>query len=375
MVRKSWARRGEIGVMNFQQTEAKQSRILVVDDNAINVRLLEDLLTLSGYGNVFSTTDPTEVAPLHVKWNFDIILLDIRMPNLDGFGVMRQLREVIPPEDYVPILAITAETDMETRLRAFKEGAKDFLTKPFSHLEAMNRIENMLEVRALYTQRQRQNAVLEEKVRERTLQLEAQNLILEDTSLEIIRRLGRAGEYRDNETGMHVIRMSKGCKEIALAAGLNEDFAEDIHRASPMHDVGKIGVPDNVLLKPGKLDAGEWDIMKTHADMGADIIGHAQSDILDMARTIALTHHEKFDGSGYPNGLAGEDIPIEGRIAAVSDVFDALTSVRPYKEAWPADQALQFINDNSGTHFDPALVRIFNDIFGEIMAIKNAYAD
>ena len=356
--------------MNIQENKTKSSRILVVDDNAVNVRLLEDILAQSGYSNVFSTTDPTEVAPLHVKWNFDIILLDIRMPKLDGFGVMRQLKEVIPPEDYVPILAITAETDMETRLRALKEGAKDFINKPYSQLEALNRIANLLEVRALYTERQRQNVLLEVKVRERTLQLEAQNLTLED-----IRRLGRAGEYRDNETGMHVIRMSKGCKEIALAAGLGEEFAENIHRASPMHDVGKIGVPDNVLLKPGKLDADEWDIMKTHAAMGADIIGDAEFDILNMARTIAITHHEKFDGSGYPNGLAGEDIPIEGRIAAISDVFDALTSERPYKEAWPVEQAQQYINDNSGTHFDPTLVRIFNDIFGEILTIRNAYAD
>ena len=361
--------------MNIQENKTKSSRILVVDDNAVNVRLLEDILAQSGYSNVFSTTDPTEVAPLHVKWNFDIILLDIRMPKLDGFGVMRQLKEVIPPEDYVPILAITAETDMETRLRALKEGAKDFINKPYSQLEALNRIANLLEVRALYTERQRQNVLLEVKVRERTLQLEAQNLTLEDTRLEIIRRLGRAGEYRDNETGMHVIRMSKGCKEIALAAGLGEEFAENIHRASPMHDVGKIGVPDNVLLKPGKLDADEWDIMKTHAAMGADIIGDAEFDILNMARTIAITHHEKFDGSGYPNGLAGEDIPTEGRIAAISDVFDALTSERPYKEAWPVEQAQQYINDNSGTHFDPTLVRIFNDIFGEILTIRNAYAD
>ena len=170
----------------------------MVDDNAVNVRLLEDLLAQSGYGNVFSTTDPTEVAPLHVKWGFDIILLDTRMPKLDGFGIMRLLKEVIPPEDYVPILTITAETDMDTRVRALKEGAKDFINKPYSHLEALNRIENMPEVRALYTQHQ--NAMLEVKVRKRTQQLEAQILMLEDTRLEIIRRLGRAGEYRENES-------------------------------------------------------------------------------------------------------------------------------------------------------------------------------
>ena len=361
--------------MNFQQNRIKQSRILVVDDNPINVQLLEDILAQAGYGSDWSTTDPTAVAPLHTKWKFDIVLLDIRMPMLDGFGVMRQLKEVIAPEDYLPILAITAETDMETRLRALKEGAKDFITKPYNHLEALNRIENMLEVRALYNQRRLQNALLELKVRERTRQLEAQNLRLEDTSLEIIRRLGRAGEYRDNETGMHVIRMSKVCREIALAAGLGEAFSENILRASPMHDVGKIGIPDQILLKPGKLDAGEWAIMKTHAAMGADIIGDAECDILNMARSIALTHHEKFDGSGYPVGLVGEIIPIEGRIAAISDVFDALTSERPYKEAWPTDRALQFINDNSASRFDPDLVRLFHEIFGEILIIKNDYAD
>jgi putative two-component system response regulator len=256
----------EVEFMNIQQHKMKLSRILVVDDNPVNIRLLEDVLSQAGYGNVWSTSNPTEVVALHTKWNFDIILLDLRMPKLDGFGVMEQLKAVMPPEDYVPILAITAETDMKTRLRALKEGAKDFINKPFNHLEALNRIENMLEVRALYTQRQRQNAVLEEKDHERTRQVEEQNRKLEDTRLEVIRRLGRAGEYRDNETGMHVIRVSKGCREIALAAGLCQEFAENIYRSSPMHDVGKIGVPDQVLLKPGKLDAGEWEIMKTHSD-------------------------------------------------------------------------------------------------------------
>lgn len=187
-------------------------------------------------------------------------------------------------------------------------------------------ISNMLEVRALHNERLRQNEILEAKVRERTIELQERNEELERTRLEIIRRLGRAGEYRDNETGMHIIRMSKGSQRLALASGLSETHAEMILHASPMHDVGKIGIPDHILLKPGKLEPGEWEIMKTHVEIGCDIIGDQDSSLMRMARAIALTHHEKWDGLGYPNAIKGGEIPIEGRISAICDVFDALTS-------------------------------------------------
>ncbi len=346
------------------------ANILIVDDNPTNVKLLEVMLTMSGYTNVASTTDSRDVEALCQETDFDIFLLDIRMPHLDGFQVMEQLSEKIisKENDYVPVLVLTAQQDAETRLRALECGAKDFVTKPFDRAEVLNRISNMLEVRMLYNERKRQNEILEEKVRERTAELS-------ETRLEIIRRLGRAGEYRDNETGMHVIRMSKGCQLLAIAAGLGEDIAEQILDASPMHDVGKIGIPDHILLKPGKLTPEEFDIMKTHVNIGGDIIGTHKAPIMQMAHSIAMSHHEKWDGSGYPTGLKGEDIPIEGRIAAICDVFDALTSERPYKKAWDIEKAIGLINEQSGIHFDPNLVDLFNKILPDILQIRDTYAD
>ena len=343
------------------------ARILVVDDNAANVRLLEKMLARGGYDNVQSTTDPTAVTALFRKWRFDLILLDIRMPKMDGFEVMAELAELVA-DDYLPILVLTAQTDSETRLRALSEGAKDFLNKPFDHEEVLNRIRNMLEVRQLYNERGRQAEILEVKVRERTVELE-------ETRLQIIHRLGRAAEYRDNETGMHIIRMSKSCRHLALAAGLDEGRAEMLLQASPMHDVGKIGIPDGILLKPGRLDAAEWDVMRRHPEIGAKIIGQHDSELMQMARSIALSHHEKWDGNGYPKGLAGQDIPIEGRICALADVFDALTSERPYKKSWPVDEAHAFIIENAGAHFDPALVPAFSRVLPEILAIREEFHD
>jgi len=360
--------------MNDVMDNALNAKILIVDDKPDNVSLLEMMLSLSGYTNVQSTTDPREVEGLYRDNDFDIILLDIRMPYMDGFQVMEMLSGNIKG-DYLPILVLTAQNDMETRLKALEVGARDFVTKPFDKMEVLNRIRNMLEVRFLYNERTRQNEILEAKVHKRTIELQDRNEELKETRLQIIRRLGRAGEYRDNETGMHVIRMSKGCQRLAIAAGLTEDHAEMILQASPMHDVGKIGIPDNILLKPGKLEADEWKIMKTHAEIGGDIIGDQGTDLMQMARTIALTHHEKWDGSGYPNGIKGEAIPLEGRIAAICDVFDALTSERPYKKAWPVDKAMSVINEEPGGHFDPELVRLFNEILPDILDIRKQYDD
>jgi len=345
----------------------KKAKILIVDDNPANVHLLDMMLKMEGFENVDSTTDPRQVESMHQDGNYDLILLDIRMPHLSGFKVMYALSEV-HKEDYLPIIVLSAEKDMETRIKALRAGAKDFLTKPFDRAEVLHRIDNMLEVRFLYNERRMQAETLEQKVRERTSELQ-------ETRLEIIRRLGRAGEFRDNETGMHVIRMSKGCQRLAIAAGLGERVAEQILQASPMHDVGKIGISDKVLLKPGKLDPDEWEHMKTHAEIGGDIIGEHPSEVIRMAREIALTHHEKWDGSGYPNGLKGDDIPIAGRIAAVCDVFDALTSVRPYKEAWPVEKALAVINEGAGAHFEAELVQRFNEIIDDILDIREKFAD
>ncbi len=360
--------------MNDIKNDNLSADILIVDDKLENVQLLKMMLSYAGYAKVRSTTDSREVLELYRDNDFDLILLDIRMPHLDGFQVMEQLSANIK-DDYLPILVLTAQNDMETRLKALEAGAKDFVTKPFDNVEVLNRISNMLEVRCLHNRLKRQNQRLEAKVRERTLELQLRNEELGRTRLEIIRHLGRAGEYRDNETGMHVLRMSKSCRRLALAAGLGEDHAEQILQASPMHDVGKIGIPDAILLKPGKLDKDEWAVMKSHAEIGSDIIGDHQPGLMRMAQEIAITHHEKWDGSGYPNGLAGEEISIEGRIASICDVFDALTSARPYKSAWPIEKAMAFINEQTGKHFDPELARLFAGVLPDILAIRTKYAD
>jgi putative two-component system response regulator len=347
--------------------QSLKARILVVDDNETNVALLEAILDGDGYTNISSTTDPRKVKALFQKWRYDLVVLDIQMPHMDGLEVMEQLR-LVTELDYMPVLVLTADTNPETRLQALEIGAKDFIAKPFEHAEFLHRVRNMLEVRLLYKRQRWQAEHFEAMVRERTTELH-------ETRLEIIRRLGRAGEYRDNETGMHIMRMSKGCQRLALAAGLDENQAALILQASPMHDVGKIGIPDRILLKPGRLEGEEWEIMKTHAEIGAKILEGHSSDIMELARSIALSHHEKWDGSGYPYGSKDVAIPIEGRIAAVCDVFDALTSERPYKKAWSVEDGMDFIKDNAGSHFDPELTRLFTEILPEILAIKEKYAE
>lgn len=207
------------------------------------------------------------------------------------------------------------------------------------------------------------------------MDLDERNKTLRETQLEIVKRLGRAAEYRDNETGLHVIRMSLFSARLGKAAGLKEEECEMLLQASPMHDIGKIGIPDHVLLKPGKLDDKEWEIMKTHAEIGTEILKGSKSDLLKMAETIALTHQEKWDGSGYPKGLKGKEIPLEGRISAICDVFDALTSVRPYKKAWSVEDAMALLEKEKGKHFDPELVPLFKQILPEIVAIKEKYSE
>ncbi|MDV7340737.1 response regulator [Terasakiella sp. A23] len=348
--------------------DLRQSKILVVDDKPANVLLLEQFLEEEGYENVISTTDSREVVNLYVTEKVDMILLDIRMPYMDGIQVMEALKEVIGPDDYLPILVLTAQTDMETRQKALAMGARDFLTKPFQPWEVFQRIHNLLETRCFYmSQRSRAN-ILADEVFKRTQEIQ-------ETQLEVVRRLGRAGEYRDNETGAHVVRMSKSCELLALKAGQDRLFAELILQASPMHDVGKIGIPDNILLKPGRLTPEERGVMETHVEIGVDIIGKFDSPMLGMARQIAATHHEKWDGSGYPKKLKGEDIPLAGRIAAICDVFDALTSERPYKEAWPLEKAVNFLQDNAGSHFDPTLIKLFIEIIPDVVALREKHPD
>ncbi len=353
--------------MSDQLDAIRNARILIVDDTPMNVSLLESILAGAGYTSVTGLTNPELVFDLHRQMDFDLVLLDIQMPRLDGFAVMKQLIEMAGG-DYLPVLVLTASTDRSTRLRALELGAKDYLTKPFERLEVLHRIRNLLVVRAQYRERQRQSEQLEQMVRDRTRELER-------TRLEIIHRLSRAGEYRDNETGMHVIRMSKGCQRLALAAGLGEAFGELILYASPMHDVGKIGIPDRVLLKEGLLDPDERALMQRHVEIGLSILGSHADDLLRMAANIVESHHERWDGHGYPQGLKGLEIPIEGRIAAICDVFDALTSRRSYKPAWPVPDAIAYLRKHAGSHFDPELVDRFIGILSDILEIRREHAD
>ncbi|MBW2186502.1 MAG: response regulator [Deltaproteobacteria bacterium] len=348
-------------------TTIYDAKILIVDDNLANVALLEAILEEEDYGAVFSTTDPRDVLPLYRQHQFDLILLDIRMPWLSGIEVLNLLREEIV-NDYVPVIVLTAQTDMETREQALTAGAKDFITKPFEDWEVLLRIQNMLETRMYYMRQVDRANNLEQEVRKRTEEIRL-------TQLETVRRLGVAGEFRDNETGAHVLRMSHICSMLAKKLGLSEAYCEMILYASSMHDVGKIGVRDAVLLKQGKLDDEEWKLMKRHPQIGAQIIGNQRSALMTLAREIALNHHEKWDGNGYPRGLGGDEIPMSARIAAISDVFDALTSQRPYKEAWSIEKAVALISEESGRHFDPALVEIFIDNIDEIIEIKERYVD
>jgi putative two-component system response regulator len=347
--------------------EFGNAAVVVVDDKPANVALLSKILKSSGYQNVIGFTDPRLVISHYEKNRVDIILLDIRMPHMDGFEVMAELKK-IAIDDYLPILVLTAQTDIETRQRALAEGAKDFLNKPFEQSEALNRIYNILDVRLMHNKIRDQNKELELRVLERTQEIE-------ETRLDVIRRLGRAAEYRDNETGFHVIRMSKYCERLALAVGMPEAETTVLLNASPMHDVGKIGIPDAVLLKPGKLDAEEWAVMKSHTTIGGEILSGGGSALMEMASVVAMTHHEDFDGSGYPSGLAGKDIPLVGRISSICDVFDALLSVRPYKKAWTYEEAVEFMRKQSGTKFDPELLETFLGISDEIMQIRDQWTD
>lgn len=342
------------------------ARLLIVDDEPVNVKLLERTLAKAGYTSIRATMDPRQVCDLFAEHQFDLILLDLNMPHMDGFAVMRALAERFSPLPQV--LVLTAQSAQEFRTQALELGARDYVTKPFERNELLHRVSNLLESKLYREGLERLNESLEHKVVARTAELN-------ETRLQVVRRLGRAAEYRDNETGLHIVRMSKISRLLGEAMGMDEAQCDLLLNASPMHDIGKIGIPDHILLKPGKFEPDEWETMKTHSQIGADILEGAESDLLKMAGEIALTHHEKWDGTGYPNGLQGEEIPLVGRICAIADVFDALTSERPYKRAWTVEDALKLIRENRGLHFDPAIVDAFMDNLDEILNIRDAHKE
>jgi len=352
----------------------KNAHILIVDDEASNVLLLQRILDIASYKQVQSTQDPRQVIAMFRQQAFDIILLDLNMPHMDGYDVMEQL-QAETGENMPMILMLTAQHAQEYRQRALDNGALDYVTKPFNAEELLSRIRNLIDVKLARDFIRKQKVILEKEVEQRTRELQLRTAELHETRLQVVRRLGRAAEYRDNETGLHIVRMSKMAATLGKAAGMNDYESDLLLNAAPMHDIGKLGIPDNILLKPGGFEPDEWAIMQTHAQIGADILSGDDSELLKMAEEIALTHHEKWNGKGYPNGLKGEDIPLTGRLCALSDVFDALTSVRPYKKAWPVDKAVDLIKEESGEHFDPRLVELFIELLPEMVAIKDQYAE
>ena len=343
------------------------ARILVVDDNEDQLDLMEVMLRRYGYRNTDRTSDPVSVAASYAAKPYDLILLDMEMPVMNGVAVMRELKRELHGE-FMPVIVLTAHEGAEVRLQALKEGARDYISKPFVDAEFAHRIRNHLEVRMLYREREMQNEILEQRVSERTEELK-------ETQAEILRRLAKAGEFRDNDTGNHVTRVSHSCRVLAQAAGVDAHLTEMIYMASPLHDIGKIGVPDHILLKKGRLTDDEMVIMRQHVDYGVEMLGNHPAPVLQVACSIAQNHHEKWDGSGYPKALSGVAIPIEARMVAICDVFDALTSERPYKVAWSVEKAVDFLQENAGSHFDPHLIDRFVGILPDIEAIRRRFAD
>ena len=323
-----------------------RARILLVDDEPVNLQVLRQVLQ-QDYRLAFAT-DGARALALAREQRPDLILLDVMMPDMDGYAVCGALKADAATAR-IPVIFVTALGEAHDEERGFDTGCVDYITKPVSA------------------------AIVRARVRTHLSLVRADEL--RRTRLEIVQRLGRAAEYKDDETGLHVVRMSHYAHRLALAAGCEAGWAEDLLNAAPMHDVGKIGIPDAILQKPGGLTPEEWAMMRRHPEFGAEIIGEHPSRMLCMARLVALTHHEKWDGSGYPRGLAGEDIPLPGRIVAIADVFDALTLVRPYKSAWPVEQAVAHLAEQAGRHFDPRLVEFFVGALDQMLEIRAKWKD
>jgi putative two-component system response regulator len=343
-----------------------QPTVLVVDDTPQNLNVASRILR-EHYRALVALDGPKALEIARSGTPPDLILLDVMMPGMNGYEVCQQLK-ADPRSREIPVIFLTAMNEIENEAQAFEAGAVDFITKPIQPVTMLARVRTHVKLAA-------HERHLTDLVAQRTQALEAKTRELERTRLEIIRRLGRAAEYKDDDTGLHVIRMSHYTRLLALAAGFSEDRAEVLFYAAPMHDIGKIGIPDSILQKPGPLTDEEWVTMRQHPAIGAGIIGRHDSELLEMARTVALTHHEKWNGSGYPRQRAGADIAVEGRIVAIADVFDALTSRRPYKEAWPVEESVTYIRKEAGAHFDPDLVPRFLELLPQMLEVRAQYSD
>ena len=315
-------------------------KLLVVDDEPTNLKIMRQVLG-DDYRLSFAKNGDDAIALAHTE-KPDLILLDIMMPGMTGYEVCSQLKTKADTVN-IPVIFISALNDDIDEMRGFESGAVDYIFKPVRPGIVKARVKNHLSL-----------------VRAEQLKI---------THIQIIERLGRAAEYKDNETGLHVLRMSHVSKLLALKLGLGDEFADELLLASPMHDIGKIGIADAIMLKPGKLNEDEFKEMQRHPEIGAEILGDSDSSLIKLAKSIALYHHEKWDGSGYPKGLKGEDIPIEARIVAAADVYDALTNKRPYKEAWSVEETLEYFKAQNGKHFDPAIVEVLLNSINEVQNI------
>ena len=342
-------------------------QVVIIDDNPVNLKLMDSLVRRAGDYTPLVFQNSAAALDWCLANIPDLVIVDYMMPPPDGLEFIRRFRQS-PVNADIPVLMITADHEKETRYAALDTGANDFLTKPIDNAEFRARMRNMLALRRNQKALVDRADWLAEKVAEATGE------ILE-REREMIMRLSRAAEFRDPETGAHIQRMSNYSRLIAEQLDLSVEQQELILRAAPMHDVGKIAIPDHILLKPGRLDADELAIMQTHAEKGFEILRGSKSNLLDTAALIARTHHEKWDGSGYPHGLKGDDIPLFGRVVAVADVFDALTTERPYKPAWEMERATQFMLAGSGTHFDPACIQAFLERLDDAVVIRDSFQD
>jgi putative two-component system response regulator len=333
--------------------------LLIVDDKPDNIQLLVDILRSDYEIKVAINGERAlTIAATHPKP--DLIILDVMMPQMDGYATCRHLKEN-PATAAIPVIFITAKNSLVDEQRGFNLGAVDYINKPISPPKVLARVKTHL---ALY----RQNLELAQKIN-------AQTEEIKQTRLEIIQHLARAAEHKDNDTGQHVIRIGHYARLIAEAYGGHPDWVELVLNAAPMHDIGKVGIPDQVLLKPGKLNNEEWRLMQQHCQIGADIFGEDPPTLLKVSKQIALSHHERWNGSGYPAGLVADAIPLEARIVAIADVFDALTSERPYKSAWSIEKSIEHIDAASGSHFDPAIVDLFHQVLPDILLVRQHHTD
>jgi putative two-component system response regulator len=336
---------------HVSHANSRDARILVIDDRQVNISLLEDILTEAGYSNIQGSTDSRNIRALFHHTNPDLILLDLHMPFLNGFEVMGIISELKPQGAWLPILVLTADATPETKRAALKTGATDFLSKPFDPIEVVLRVENLIQARLLHLRLDNVAELLAEK-------LCHTSTALEGSYLELIQRLSLAAEYKDDDTGLHTRRVGEFTGKLARMLGLTDYEARLIALAAPLHDVGKLAIPDSILLKPSQLTVREFKTIKTHTTIGAKLLAGIDHPLLKCASTIALYHHERWDGTGY-EGLKGDAIPLEARIVSVADVLDVLIHDRPYRRAWSVEDAITEIKLQSGTQFDPQVVEVF----------------